>query len=98
MELLGRQRSFLLQIRRVAQRRPCGAKSGKRQPQDALRRPCAKGDARSAQAAIDQQLREQPAKGMADDDRWLVELANDLVVVVDDVRDAEVSERRRISA
>jgi len=35
---------------------------------------------------------------MADDDRRPVDRADDLLVVVDDVGDADVSERRRISA
>jgi hypothetical protein len=50
-------------------------------------------DARGAQAAIEQELREQAAEGMADDDRGTVEPTDDLLVVGDDVPDVEVSER-----
>ena len=37
-----------------------------------------------AEAAVEQQLREQAAEGVADDDRCPVERADDPVVVVDD--------------
>jgi hypothetical protein len=42
-------------------------------------------------------LGEQPAEGMADDDRRPVEAADDLLVAADDVRDAEISEQRLVA-
>jgi len=98
VELLEREGRFLFQICGVAQRGPGGPDRGVRQPEDAFGRAGSEGNRCRAKAAIGQELREQPAEGVADDDRRPVESADDLVVVVDDICDAEVSERRGISA
>ena len=98
MKLLERQRGFLLQICRVAQGGPRGPKRGIRQLQDALWRAGSQCDAGGAETAVEQELREEAAEGMADDDRGLIEASDDLVVMIDNVRDSDPSERRRISA
>ena len=52
----------------------------------------------AAEAVIDQQLHEEAAEGMTDDDRSLVETTDELLVVVDDLADRDRLERRRVGA
>jgi hypothetical protein len=66
--------------------------------EDALRRSRIDRDACGAQPAVEQQLDEQTAERMADEDRGLVERADDLYVVLDDLGDPETDERGWIAA
>jgi hypothetical protein len=56
--------------------------------EDALRRGRVDGDPGRPEAAVEEQLDEERAKRVADEDRRLVELADDPIVVVDDLGDA----------
>ena len=87
-----------MQVRRVAQ---CGQprpQLGERQRQYTLDLGGIDGDGGGAVPLTEQLLREQPAEGVADDDRRALEPANDLVVVIDDCGDVDTAERRRIAA
>ena len=98
VELLVRQRREVVLAERVLQRRPGGAKRRERQLEHALRRGRVERDRRRAETAVREQLREQPAERVPDDDRRPVEPADDLLVVVDHVRNREPVQRRRVTA
>ena len=55
-------------------------------------------DASGAQAAVEQDLRHQSAEGVAHDDRRRVEAADDRLVVVGDLLEAEALQRRGVLA
>src|SRR5438445_7493372 len=97
VELVRGQRRFLFQISWIAQGGPRGSDRRVREPEDTLRRARPEGDGRSTQAAIRQELRKQPAERVADDDRRLLEPADDLLVAIDDVRYVQVSKRGRVA-
>src|SRR5205809_217133 len=67
---------------------------------DTARRRGVDGDARSADAPVEQDLREQPAERVADQDRRLrfVEVKDEPLVVIDDLVDAQALERRWVGA
>src|SRR4029434_1135520 len=54
------------------------------------------GDAGRPEPAVEEQLDEESAVRVADEDRGLVEGRTDLFVVVDDLADAEAGQRRRV--
>jgi hypothetical protein len=54
-------------------------------------------NSRYAEAAVEQNLGERPTERMADDNRRIVELADQRVVMVDDLRYAEVLDGRRVA-
>ena len=89
MELLGGQLHGPLPVGRVAQHGEGGAQRGGRQAQHALDRRGRERDAGDTQAAVEQELRDQPAERVAHDDRRRVEPADDLGVVIGDLRYAE---------
>ena len=95
--LLG-QRAQAVAVERILQRRETRTQRRRRQQHHALRRPRSDRDSGDTEAAVEQELREDPAERVADDDRRPVEAANDLVVVVDDRLDPEPFQRRRITA
>jgi hypothetical protein len=55
-------------------------------------------DAGGAEATVKQELCERPSKGVSHDDWRGVELADDHVVVVDDLLNAQVLDARRVAA
>ena len=70
----------------------------KGQDEDALGRRGAHGDARPAETAVEQQLEDQSSERVADEDRRLVERADLLLVVVDDLVEAEALDLLRVFA
>ena len=70
-----------MQVRRVAQCREPGAELGERERQHALDLGGVDGDRRRADALAEQLLGEQPAEGVPDEDRRLVEPGDDVGVV-----------------
>ena len=55
-------------------------------------------DAGRADTAVDEQLHEQPAERVAHDDRGSVQPSDEPLVVVDDLRDRQAGERRRVGS
>ena len=94
-ELLGRQRHDPVPLRRMRECRRGSLERGERQQQDALRRRRAQRDARAPEPAVEQQLDDQAAERMADQHGRLVERADQPLVVVDDLGEAETRKRRR---
>ncbi|GHE91878.1 hypothetical protein GCM10017786_25560 [Amycolatopsis deserti] len=90
MELLRRQRDGLAQVERVAQDRRGRLERAQRQPQDAAHGGGIDRDARRAEAAGQQHLHDRAAVGVPHDDRRPVEGADGSVVVIDDLREAQV--------
>ena len=70
-----------------------GPQRRERQLEHALRGGGAERRPGRAEAAVEQQLREEPAEGVADDDRRAVEPVDDPRVVVDDVLHGEAAQR-----
>ena len=68
-------------VERVLQARQPRAERRRRQHEDPLRRRRADRDAGGAVPAVEEELRDQAAEGMADDDRRPVEIADDPLVV-----------------
>ena len=81
----------------IAERGERNLERGERQQEDALDRGGGDGHAGGAQAAVEQDLGEEPPERMAHDDRRLFELADDPLVMFDDLRNAEPGERGRIA-
>jgi hypothetical protein len=79
-----------VEVGRVAQHGKGDLEGGERQHQDALDRRGVNGHPGGAQPAVEQDLGEQPAEGVAHDDRRLVQIADDGVVVVDDLGHAQL--------
>src|SRR5207247_1637933 len=71
---------------------------GRRMHEGALRRRRAQRHPRAPEAAVEQQLDEEAAVGVADQDRRLVEPANQLLVVIDDLGHAEALDLLRLLA
>jgi hypothetical protein len=78
----------------VAQHRPRRPERGQGQPQHPLRLAGVDGHARGAQPAVEQELGEQAAERVPHDDRR----ADDAVVVVHDLGDAQPLQRRQVAA
>ena len=55
-------------------------------------------DAGRAEPAVEQDLGEGAAEGVAHDDRWRLELADPRLVAVEDLSDAELVDRARVGA
>ena len=98
VELLARERHGVVLAQRIAQRGPRGSERRERQLEHPFRRGSVERDRGRTETAVGQELRDEAAERVADDDRRLVEAADDPVVVVDDVGDREPFQRRRISA
>jgi hypothetical protein len=97
-ELVGREGDDAVARRRMRQRGGRRLQRGERQDEDALWRRRAERHARAAEAAIEQQLDDQPAEGVADQHGRLVELADQRLVVVDDLGQAEARELVGVAA
>src|SRR6185436_17728886 len=84
---------------RAEERRPERPEGTQLERPHAARRRGVDRHARRAQPTIEQDLREQPAERVPDEDRRLgiVEGAHQLLVVIDDLADAEALERRWVS-
>src|SRR5256886_1434763 len=92
-ELVEGQRHDPMPPRRVGKRRRSGLQRRERQHEDALRRRRAERNTRAPEAAVEQQLDEEAAVGVADQDRRLVEPPDELLVVIDDLGHAEALDR-----
>src|SRR3954447_19758880 len=97
-ELVGREGDDAVARRRMRQRGGRRLQRGERQDEDALRGRRAERHARAAEAAIEQQLDDQPAEGVADQHGRLVELADQRLVMVDDLGQAEARELVGVAA
>ena len=76
-------------IRGIAQGRKGYTEGGKRQEEDAFDRGRRDGHACCSQAAVEQDLRDQPPEGMADDVWSFIQAADDLLVMLDDLGDSK---------
>ena len=88
-ELLQRQRDDAVPLRRVRERGGRRLQGRERQLQNALGRRRTHRHPGTAQTAVEQQLDEQAAVGMADQHGWLGEFVDQRRVVVDDLLHAE---------
>ena len=88
-ELLERQGDHAVTLGRMGEGRRARLQGRERQLQDALRRRRAHRHTGAAVAAVEQQLDEQTAVGVADQHRRLVELCDQRGVVVDDLGDPQ---------
>jgi len=66
--------------------------------EDALRWGRVDGDPGRPEPAVDEELDEEPAEGVANEDRRLVERADDALVVVDDLAQPEAGDRLLVLA
>ena len=80
----------LVDVGRVTQHRKAHSESGERQRENAFDGRGIDGDAGGAEAAVEQDLHDQPAERVAHQDGWAIELADDAIEVIDDLRDAEI--------
>ena len=88
-ELLERERNDAAPRRRVRERRRGGLERREREDEDALWRRRAHDHPGETEAAVEQQLDDQAAERVPDQDGRLVECTDLLLVVVDDLLEAE---------
>src|SRR3954451_18654221 len=88
-ELLGRERHDTMPLRRMSESGRRRLQCREREHEDPLGRGRAHRDTGPPEAAVEEQLHEQPAVGMPDQHRRLIEFANQTLVVIDDLGDAE---------
>src|SRR5207302_8487385 len=98
LELLRRQCREPLPVERILQRREARAEGRRWQEEHPVRRRGADRNPCRPATAIQQQLRREAAERVADDDRRTVEAADDSVAVIDNLREPEPLQRRRVAA
>jgi hypothetical protein len=97
-ELVGRQRDDAVPLRRMGKRWRSGLHRREGKDEDSLRRSRAHRDAGAPEATIEQELDDQAAEGVADQDGRLVEGPDLGLVVVDDLRQTKALELVRALA
>ncbi len=97
MKLFCRERNGAMVVCGIAKRRERDSECRQREKEDAFdgrRRNC---DTGGTEAAIQENLGNQPTEGMPNDQWWAVQTTNDLLVVVDDRADSQRRDRRRVT-
>ena len=94
-ELFESQWHDAVPLRRMGQRRCCGLERREGQHEDALRRCGAHRHAGSSKATVEQQLHDEAAERVSDEDRRLLERLDLTPVVVDDLGQTEALELLR---
>src|SRR6266567_7422423 len=81
----------------IAQCRKGHFESREGQKEDAFHRRWSNGNTRYAKPAVEQNLRDQATKGMADDDGRPVQLPDDRLIVIDNLRHSQRCDWGRIA-